>query len=61
VVRAGHGALHRAGDRDDLAETLRSLLAREDREAMGRAGRAFAEQEADLRKQTARLASLFER
>ena len=59
VVAEEHGALHRAGDRDDLARALRGLLERGDREAMGRAGRAFAERDADLRTQTARLRELF--
>ena len=61
VVEPGHGALHRAGDRGALAEALRSLLVRpgDEREAMGRAGRAWAEREADLGEQTARLRELF--
>jgi glycosyltransferase involved in cell wall biosynthesis len=59
AVRPEHGALHRAGDRDALAEALRAVLARADREAMGRAGRAWAERNADLRAQTARLRELF--
>ena len=58
VVKPEHGALHPAGDRHGLAEAIRGVLAA-DSGAMGRAGRAFAEREADLRKQTARLAELF--
>lgn len=61
VVDPGHGALHPAGDRRALAEAIRALLDRPpaEREAMGRAGRAWAEREADLTKQTARLRDLF--
>ena len=53
------GTLYPAGDQRALAEALRALLARPDREAMGRAGRAFAERELDLRRQMARLRELF--
>ena len=59
VVDAEHGLLHRAGDREDLAAAIRALLARDDREAMGRAGRAFVEREAEVGRQTARLRELF--
>jgi colanic acid/amylovoran biosynthesis glycosyltransferase len=61
VVAADRGALHRAGDRRALAEALTELLARPaaERESMGRAGRAWAEREADARRQTARLRALF--
>ncbi|HEX8054344.1 MAG TPA: glycosyltransferase family 4 protein, partial [Thermoleophilaceae bacterium] len=58
VVKPEHGALHRAGDRQDLAEKIRLTAGRE---ALGKAGRAFAERHADLRTQTARLAELFRR
>jgi glycosyltransferase involved in cell wall biosynthesis len=61
VIEPAHGALHPAGDRRALAEAVRSVLSRPpaEREAMGRAGRAWAEREADLRRQTARLRELF--
>jgi glycosyltransferase involved in cell wall biosynthesis len=59
VVEDAWGALYPAADQRALAEALRALLARPDREAMGRAGRAFAERELDLRRQTARLRELF--
>jgi len=61
VVTSDHGALYPAGDRRALAGAIRSLLERppEERAAMGRAGREFAEREADLRTQTARLRDLF--
>jgi phosphatidylinositol alpha-1,6-mannosyltransferase len=60
VVAPDRGALYPAGDRRALAEAIRSVLERtpEERAAMGRAGRAFAEREADLRTQTARLREL---
>jgi glycosyltransferase involved in cell wall biosynthesis len=58
VVGSDRGALHRAGDRAELKAAIEGILGR-DREAMGRAGRAFAEREADLRTQTARLRELF--
>ena len=63
VVAPDRGALHRAGDRGELAAAVRALLARppEEREAMGRAGRAWAESEADVRVQAARLRELFAR
>ena len=48
VVEPEHGALYPAGDRAALREALTAILARDDREAMGRAGRAFAEQHADV-------------
>ena len=62
VVGPERGALHRAGDREALAEVLRTLLDRlpHELEAMGRAGRAWAEREADLGRQTAHLRELFE-
>ena len=59
VVEDDWGALYPAGDRRALAQAVRDLLERTDREAMGRAGRAFAERELDLRRQTARLRELF--
>ena len=61
VVAEDRGALHRAGDPRALAEALRTLLDRPpaERESMGRAGRAWAESDADLRAQTARLRNLF--
>jgi glycosyltransferase involved in cell wall biosynthesis len=59
VVEDGWGALYPAGDRQALADAVRGLLERPDREAMGRAGRAFAERELDLRRQTGRLRELF--
>jgi glycosyltransferase involved in cell wall biosynthesis len=62
AVQPDRGALYPAGDRAALAEALRALLARPatEREAMGRAGRAWTEREADLVRQTARLRQLFD-
>jgi glycosyltransferase involved in cell wall biosynthesis len=62
VLDPDRGALHPAGDRAALADAVRALLARPpaEREAMGRAGRAFAERKADVRAQTAKLRELFE-
>jgi colanic acid/amylovoran biosynthesis glycosyltransferase len=59
VINEEHGRLHRAGDRQELADVLRQMLERDDREAMGRTARAFAEEHADVRKQTAKLRDLF--
>jgi glycosyltransferase involved in cell wall biosynthesis len=59
VVRPDHGVLYPAGDRSALLEALRGLLARDDREAMGHAGRAFAEREADVRVTAGRLRELW--
>ena len=61
VVEPQHGLLHPAGERRTLAGAITTLLDRppEEREAMGRAARAWAEREADLKKQTARLRELF--
>jgi colanic acid/amylovoran biosynthesis glycosyltransferase len=61
VVAGDRGVLYPAGDPKALAQAIRSLLDRppEEREAMGRAGRAFVERNADLRAQTARLRELF--
>jgi glycosyltransferase involved in cell wall biosynthesis len=61
VVARDRGALYPAGERRALAEAIAAMLARprEERVAMGRAGRAFAEREADVRTQTARLSDLF--
>src|SRR5439155_18270403 len=61
VIAEDRGLLYPAGDRRALADTLRSLLDRppEDRPAMGRAGRAFAEREPHVRIQTARPRELF--
>src|SRR5205823_15101352 len=61
VVRPDWGALYPAGDRRALVDAVRSLLDRppEQRAAMGRAGREFAEREADVRTQTAKLRELF--
>jgi glycosyltransferase involved in cell wall biosynthesis len=59
VVESAHGAMHPAGDRRALAEALTTLLARDDREAMGRAGRAWAERNADVRVTAARLRQLW--
>ena len=59
VTHPDHGASYPAGARDGLAAAIGAILARPDREAMGKAGRAFAERDADLRKQTARLRDLF--
>ena len=59
VVRPEWGALYPAGDRRELARAVESLLDRPDREAMGRAGRAFAERELDVRRQTRLLRELF--
>jgi len=60
VVSSGHGALFPAGSRPELLAALRGLLAREDREAMGRAGRAFVERVADVRVCAARLRELWQ-
>jgi glycosyltransferase involved in cell wall biosynthesis len=62
VVAADRGAIHPAGDRGALAQALAGLLGRDpsELEALGRAGRAWAEREADVRTQTARLRDLFE-
>jgi colanic acid/amylovoran biosynthesis glycosyltransferase len=61
VVEDGWGALYPAGDRRALAAAIKALLERPaaEREAMGRAGRAFAERELDLCRQTAKLRELF--
>lgn len=61
VVEPEHGRLHPAGDRRALAAAIRAVLDRPaaEREAMGRAGRVWAERKADLTKQTARLRNLF--
>jgi colanic acid/amylovoran biosynthesis glycosyltransferase len=59
VVESGWGALYPAGDRRALAEAINGLLTRGDREAMGRAGRAFAERNLDVRRQTSVLRNLF--
>ena len=61
VVEDAWGALYPAGDRRELATAIKTLLARPpgERETMGRAGRAFAERELDLRRQTAKLRELF--
>jgi colanic acid/amylovoran biosynthesis glycosyltransferase len=61
VVGRDRGALYPAGERGALAEAIGAMLAKpaEQRIAMGRAGRAFAEREADVRAQTARLLELF--
>jgi colanic acid/amylovoran biosynthesis glycosyltransferase len=59
VVKDAWGALYPARDRRALSDALRALLGRSDREAMGQAGRAFAERELDLRRQTERLRGLF--
>jgi colanic acid/amylovoran biosynthesis glycosyltransferase len=62
VVEPAWGSLFPAGDRRALADAVRTLLARPgaEREAMGRAGRAFAERAADVRHQTGKLAALFD-
>jgi hypothetical protein len=60
VVRPEHGVVYPAGDRGALLDALRGLLARDDREAMGQAGRAFAEREADVRVTVGRLRELWE-
>ena len=59
VVKPEHGTLYPAGDRTALQSALKATLDRTDREAMGRAGRAFAEQHADIAKTTARLRELW--
>jgi colanic acid/amylovoran biosynthesis glycosyltransferase len=59
VVEPAWGALYPAGDRRALAEAITRTLARPDREGMGRAGRAFAERNFDVRRQTAKLRALF--
>jgi colanic acid/amylovoran biosynthesis glycosyltransferase len=60
VVTPDSGVLYPAGDRAGLSRAVRSVLDRpvEERIAMGRAGRAFVERNADLRAQTARLREL---
>lgn len=60
VVTGDHGALYPAGDRGALREALEAILRRDDREAMGRAGRAFVERHADIEKTTARLRRLWQ-
>jgi glycosyltransferase involved in cell wall biosynthesis len=59
VVTGEWGALYPAGDRQALAEAITAILGRDDRDAMGRAGRAFAERNCDVRRQTAQLHALF--
>jgi glycosyltransferase involved in cell wall biosynthesis len=59
VLRPDHGALYPAGDRQALREALTATLRRGDRDAMGRAGRAFAEQHADIRTTTTQLRELW--
>jgi glycosyltransferase involved in cell wall biosynthesis len=59
VVRPEHGVLYPAGDRAALLAALRALLERDDREAMGRAGRAFAEREGDIQVTARRLRELW--
>ena len=60
VVMPGHGTLFPAGSRPELLAALRGVLERDDREAMGRAGRAFVEQVADVRVCAARLRELWQ-
>jgi glycosyltransferase involved in cell wall biosynthesis len=59
VVSPDHGVLYPAGDRMALLDALRSVLRRDDREAMGRAGRAFVEEHADVRVTARRLRELW--
>jgi glycosyltransferase involved in cell wall biosynthesis len=59
VVEPEHGLLFEPGDRRALREAVTALLARDDREAMGRAGRAWAEQNADVAKTAERLRDLW--
>jgi len=59
VVEPAWGALYQAGDRSKLAAAIAAMLDRPDREAMGRAGRVFAERNCDVRRQTAKLRELF--
>jgi len=59
IVKPDWGALYPAGDRKALAEAINATLDRPDREAMGRAARAFAERELDVKTQTAKLHALF--
>lgn len=59
VVRPDHGVIYPAGDPDALKQALTGILDRPDREAMGRAGRAFAEQHADITETTASLLELW--
>jgi glycosyltransferase involved in cell wall biosynthesis len=61
VTHAEHGLLFRAGDRHALEQAIEALLNRQDRESMGRAGRAFAEANADVKKTAARLRELWHR
>lgn len=60
VVEPAHGALYPAGDPGALKRALTAILDRPDREAMGRAGRAFAERHADIAKTTGRLRELWQ-
>jgi len=59
VVEPSYGMLYPAGDRAALLEAVRGLLARADRGAMGRAGRAWAERKADVRVSVERLRGLW--
>jgi glycosyltransferase involved in cell wall biosynthesis len=59
VMSPDWGALYPAGDRMALAAAIKETLARDDRDAMGRVGRAFAERELDVRRQTDLLRDLF--
>jgi glycosyltransferase involved in cell wall biosynthesis len=59
VIRPAHGLLYAARDRSALKQAIAALLGNSDREAMGRAGRAFAEDHADITKSAARLRALW--
>jgi glycosyltransferase involved in cell wall biosynthesis len=59
VVRPEHGVSYRAGVQEELSRAIEAILARADRDAMGRAGRVWAERHADVRVQTERLREMF--
>ena len=63
LIRPEFGRLVAPGDAPALARALAELLAlpAEERAAMGRAGRAFVEEHANVRRETARLSELLER
>jgi glycosyltransferase involved in cell wall biosynthesis len=58
VIEPEHGTLFPPGDRPALLEAIRATLDR-DRAAMGRAARAWAERNADVRRSAAKLRQLW--
>jgi len=60
LIQPDSGVLVPPGDAAALAAALTALLARPDRAAMGRAGRAHVARHADVRRETARLAALLD-